>query len=169
MQVVQGVHARGEITVAERLHRRLLDWSGKVYVFCDAERRRWPHEPGKLCVGGYRVLIISWWWHHFVIRIVCKHRISDFRSDLVWTLMLQVRGFRGRAMTICWMCESGLHPRSKQQCWALSPELCDFPRLHKLPHFYAPWCLIGSLLLATFSYWGFKPGGFSFWTSFSRV
>lgn len=122
------------------------------------------------CVGGDRVLIISRGWRHYVIRIVCKHRISDLRSDLVWTRMLQVRGLWGLAMTICWMCESGLHPRSKQQCWALSPEFRDFPRLHKLPPFYAPWCLIGSLLLATFSYWGgFKPGGFSFWTSFSRV
>lgn len=40
MQVVQGVHACGEVTIAKRLHGRLLYWSGKVYVFCDAARQR---------------------------------------------------------------------------------------------------------------------------------
>ena len=78
----------------------------------------------------------------------------DLRSYLVWSLMIQVQGLQRPAVTICGRDEERSSPRSKQQCWDLSPELSDLPNLLKLPPFYAPQHLICSLLLTIFSYWG---------------
>lgn len=38
-QVVQGVHARSQVGVAQRFSRWLLEWSGKVNVLGDATEK----------------------------------------------------------------------------------------------------------------------------------
>lgn len=59
VQVVQGVHAGGEIAVAKRLHCWLLDWSGKIYVLRDAENGDDHISHETFDWVGERVLIIS--------------------------------------------------------------------------------------------------------------
>lgn len=82
VQVVQGVHAGGEIAIAKRLHRWLLDWSGKIYVFRDAgngndhishETFDWAGES-----ANNQLIMTS-----ICTRIAWNHRLSGWKRPLM--------------------------------------------------------------------------------------